>query len=132
MSIWTSKLLRHALLASTLGCLGVPLFATAQILASVPLSKRTVPAALDRLVPNPVPGSIAAAPTFAPLKDATGSLEAGRSAYQAGQFNAAAKLWQTVADQAASQGDRTTQALALNYIHKYYISEYLRRNTETS
>jgi len=77
-----------------------------------------------------VPGSIAAAPAF--FKNATGSLEAGRSAYQARQFNAAAKLWQTATDQAASQGDCTTQALALNYLHKYYISEYLCRNTETS
>ena len=77
-----------------------------------------------------MPGSIAAAPAF--LKNATGSLEAGRSACQAGQFSAAAKLWQTAADQTASQDDRTTQALALNYLHKYYISEYLCRNTETS
>ena len=114
-SPWTSKLLRHVLLASTLGWMSV-LSVTAQAIALPSPSKRTVPAALDRLVPNPVPGAIAAAPTFAPLKDATGSLEAGRSAYQAGQFQAAVKLWQAAADQAASQGDRTTQALALNYL----------------
>ena len=71
VSPWTSKILRRVLLASTLGCMSVPLLATAQTIALPSPSKRTVPAVLDRPVPNPVPGTIAAAPAFAPLKDAT-------------------------------------------------------------
>ncbi len=114
MSTWiTRKRLQNLLFVSTLSALGLPL-AIGSALASP--SKTPVPAALETLAPNPVPGTLAAAPNLTPLKGLGGELEAGRSAYQAGQFKEAAKLWQTAADQAQQKGDRTTQAIALNYL----------------
>ncbi len=113
MITWTSrKTLRNLLFASTLTGLGLPLTIGSALAASIP----SVPATLETLVPNPVPGTIAASPNLTPLKGIGGELEAGRSAYQTGAFKQAAQLWQTAADQAQQKGDRTTQAIALNYL----------------
>ncbi len=110
---------RNSLLARTLGCLGLPALLLGSATASLavnPAAKPITPASLETRVPKPVPGSIAATPNLAPLNHLGGDLEAGRSAYQSGQFKQAAQLWQTAADQAGRNGDRITQSIALNYL----------------
>lgn len=47
-------------------------------------------------------------------------LEQGRTLYEAGQFSAAAAVWQQAAQTYEAQGDRINQALSLNYLSLAY------------